>query len=232
MFGENLMIAFRALWANKMRSLLTTLGVVIGVAAVIAVVSIVQGLFFAINDLFKDLGSGWVRVFAQRPDDPAWEGRIVDPLYRVDAEYLKTHASLVNEIAPAMFYPNITIKRGENRSSTDLLGTVPVYMDVVSFYVDRGRFFTRIDDRVRRKVCTIGVDIIEKLELDEPVLGKQIQIGGANFTIIGTMEERGKVSALLISREQKPQIFSRNFEIGPPRFEGALFSQGAVSRVT
>ncbi len=196
MFGENLIIAFRALWANKMRSLLTTLGVIIGVAAVIAVVSVVQGLFFAINDLFKDLGSGWVRILATRPDDPSWEGRIIQPLYRDDARYLKDHASLVSEIAPAMFIPGITIKSGQNRSTTDLLGTVPQYMDVVSFYVDQGRFFTTIDDRARRKVCAIGVGIIDKLEMEEPILGRQIQIGPANFTIVGMMESRGELIGL------------------------------------
>ena len=196
MFGENLAIAFRALWANKMRSLLTTLGVIIGVAAVIAVVSVVQGFFFAINDLFKDLGSGWVRVMAQRPDGPEFEGKIIDPLYREDADYLVEHASLVENIAPSMFFQGVTIKSGERRSSTDLLGTVPGYMDVVSFYVDRGRFFTRIDDRHRRKVCAIGVKVIDKLELEEPILGQQIQIGTSSFTIVGMMEARGELIGL------------------------------------
>ncbi len=196
MFGENLAIAFRALWANKMRSLLTTLGVIIGVAAVIAVVSIVQGLFFAVNNLFKDLGAGWVRVMAQRPEGPEWEGKIIKPLYREDADYLIEHAALVQGIAPSMYFGGITIKNGEHRSSTDVLGTVPSYMDVVSFYVDRGRFFTFLDDRQRRKVCVIGANIIEKLELDEPVVGQTIQVGPASFTIIGIMEARGELIGL------------------------------------
>ncbi|HKY31608.1 MAG TPA: ABC transporter permease [Candidatus Polarisedimenticolia bacterium] len=196
MFGENLAIAFRALWANKMRSLLTTLGVVIGVAAVIAVVSIVQGFFFAINNLFKDLGAGWVRVMAERPEGADWEGKIIKPLYRDDAEYLEQHASMVQDVAPAMYFGNTTIKSGERRSSTDLLATVPEYMDVVSFYVDHGRFFTAIDDRQRRKVCVIGANIIEKLELDEPVVGQRIQIGSESFTIIGQMEARGELIGL------------------------------------
>ena len=195
MFGENLSIAFRALWANKMRSLLTTLGVVIGVASVIAVVSIVQGLFFAVNNLFKDLGSGWVRVFANPPDDPDWEGAYVSPLYKQDAEYLVEHAQLVEGVAPAMF-GNLTIKYGDRRNSTTVLGTVPQYMDIVSFYVDRGRFFTRIDDAGRRKVCAIGASIIENLEIEEPVIGKRIQVGPENFTIIGVMEARGELIGL------------------------------------
>ncbi|HET6374137.1 MAG TPA: ABC transporter permease [Candidatus Polarisedimenticolia bacterium] len=195
MFGENLAIAFRALWANKMRSLLTTLGVVIGVAAVIAVVSIVQGFFFAVNNLFKDLGSGWVRVIAQQPDDPEWEGRALRALYRDDAEYLKDHAPLVRDVAPGMF-GSLTIKNGDRRSTTTILGTVPGYMDIVSFYVDRGRFFTAIDDRQRRKVCAIGAKVIEKLEIDEPVVGRQIQIGADSFTIVGVMEARGELIGL------------------------------------
>jgi putative ABC transport system permease protein len=196
MFGENLAIAFRALWANKMRSLLTTLGVVIGVAAVIAVVSVVQGLFFAVNNLFKDLGAGWVRVMAERPVGPEWEGKIIKPLYRDDAEYLLEHASMVEGVAPAMFFGGVTIKNGDRRSDTTVLGTVPGYMDVVSFYVDRGRFFTALDDKQRRKVCVIGANIIEKIDLDEPVVGRHMQIGSENFTIIGIMETRGELVGL------------------------------------
>jgi len=195
-FGENLAIAFRALWANKMRSLLTTLGVIIGVAAVIAVVSIVQGLFFAVNNLFKDLGAGWVRVMAQRPEGAEWEGKIIKPLYREDADYLVSHASMVQGIAPSMYFGGVTIKSGDHRSTTDVLGTVPDYMDVVSFYVDRGRFFTTLDDRQRRKVCVIGANIIQKLELDEPVIGQEITIGNNSFTIIGMMEARGELIGL------------------------------------
>ncbi len=195
MFGENLLIAFRALWANKMRSLLTTLGVVIGVASVIAVVSIVQGFFFAVNNLFKDIGSAWVRVAASPPDDPEWEGMIVRPLYEEDAQYLKEHAQMVTDVAPAMF-GTLTIKNGDRRNNTTILGTVPNYMDIVSFYVDRGRFFTRIDDRQRRKVCAIGAKIIENLEIDEPVIGQHIQIGADQFTIIGVMEARGELIGL------------------------------------
>ena len=196
MFGENLMIAFKALWANKMRSLLTTLGVVIGVAAVIAVVSVVQGLFFAINDIFKAFGAGWVRVMAMPPDDANYEGKIIEPLYREDAEYLKAHVPMIAQIAPAMFVPSQTIKSGENRSTTDILGTVPEFMEVVNFYVAQGRFFTPIDDQARRRVCTIGAKIIEKLELEEPIIGHHIQIGQADFTIVGMMEVRGELIGL------------------------------------
>ena len=192
---EGLLIALRALWANKMRSLLTTLGVVIGVAAVIAVVSIVQGFFFSLNNLFKDLGSGWVRVMAQRPESPGWEGKVIPSLKRADSEYLVEHASLVRGVAPAMV-GSIQIKSGEHTSNTTILGTVSGYMDVVSFYVDRGRFFSRIDDMARRKVCVIGAKVIEKIELEEPVVGREILLGSEVFTIIGVMEARGQLIGL------------------------------------
>jgi putative ABC transport system permease protein len=195
MFGENLAIAFRALWANKMRSLLTTLGVVIGVAAVIAVVSIIQGFFFAVNDLFNNMGSGWVRVIPQRPDGPEFEKKIIRPLYRADIEYLRDHAPMVQDVAPAM-YGSLNIKHGDRQSSTVVLGTTSSWMDIMNFYVDRGRFFTGIDDRQRRSVCVIGANIIEKLGLDEPIMGASIQIGTESFIIIGMMESRGELIGL------------------------------------
>jgi putative ABC transport system permease protein len=137
-----------------------------------------------------------VRVMAERPVGPEWEGRIIKPLYLEDAEYLMEHASMVGGVAPAMFFGGVTIKNGDRRSDTTVLGTVPGYMDVVSFYVDRGRFFTDLDDKQRRKVCVIGSNIIEKVELDEPVVGRHITIGTENFTIIGIMETRGELVGL------------------------------------
>jgi putative ABC transport system permease protein len=192
MLLENVAIALKGLWANKLRSFLTVLGILIGVAAVIAVVSIVQGFFFAVNNLFKDLGSGWVRIVANRP--PGREGEKLGKiaLTRGDAEALLESGHEVDYVAPVMF-GNTGVKKGDRLVGTTVIGTVGVWQDIVGFYVGRGRFFTDIDDRHRRKVCVLGSKVAADLELPEDPVGSHITIGDTDFTVVGVMEKRGEL---------------------------------------
>ena len=192
MLVENLAIALKGLWAHKLRSLLTILGILIGVAAVIAVVAIVQGFFYAVNDLFKDLGSGWVRVTSYRPPGEAGErlGRI--RLTRDDAEALTRSGHEIVDVAPVMFGFR-PVKKGDRNVATTIAGSVSGYMDIVGFYIGKGRFFTDIDDTHRRKVCVLGSKVAEDLELPEDPIGSYISIGGDEFMVIGMMEKRGEL---------------------------------------
>src|SRR5262245_48066193 len=149
MLLENLSIALKALWANKLRSLLTILGILIGVASVIAVVSIVQGFFFAVNNVFKDLGSGWVRITSYRPPGARGEKLGQIRLTRADADLIKESGHEVLDVAPVM-YGFRTVKKGDRQVSTTIAGTVAQYQDIVGFFIGRGRFFTDIDDHHRR----------------------------------------------------------------------------------
>ena len=192
MLVENLAIALKALWANKLRSLLTILGILIGVAAVIAVVSIVQGFFFAVNNIFKDLGSGWVRVVSYRPPGAEGEklGRIA--LTRADAVALRDAGHEIVDVAPMMFGFR-SVKKGDRQVATTIAGTVPSYMDIVGFYIGNGRFFTEIDDSHRRKVCVVGAKVAADLELPDDPIGSHVTIGDGDFTIVGMMEKRGEL---------------------------------------
>jgi len=192
MLYENLVIALKGLWANKLRSLLTLLGILIGVAAVIAVVSIVQGFFFAINSLFQDLGAGWVRVASFRP--PGEQGQKLGEikLTREDALALLASGHEIADVAPVMFGFQ-TVKKGENSVSTTVAGTVASYQDIVGFYVGQGRFFTEIDDSHRRRVCVVGHKVAEDLELPENPIGSRVTLNGAEYIVVGEMEARGEV---------------------------------------
>jgi putative ABC transport system permease protein len=189
---ENLSIALKALWANKLRSSLTILGILIGVAAVIAVVSIVQGFFFAVNNVFKDLGSGWVRVTSYRPPGAAGEKLGSVRLTRADAEALTVSGHEILEVAPVMIGFR-SIKKGDRHVSTTIAGTVSQYQDIVGFYVGQGRFFSDIDDRHRRKVCVIGAKVGKDLELPDDPVGSHVSLGDDDFTIVGVMEKRGEL---------------------------------------
>jgi len=192
MLLENIALALKSLWASKLRSFLTILGVLIGVASVIAVVSVVQGFFFAVNNLFKDLGSGWVRVVSSRPAGEAGQKFGEIKLTRFDAAALIEAGHEIQDVAPLMFgFSNV--KKGNKQVNTTIAGTVAGYQDIVGFFVGKGRFFTDIDDSHRRKVCVVGYKVAAELELPDDPVGSSVSIGGDEFTIVGMMEKRGEL---------------------------------------
>ncbi len=192
LFIENLILAFKALWQNKMRSFLTTLGIVIGVAAVIAVVSIVQGLSFLITEQIESMGSKTIIVFPNRPPGKEGEKLARIELTWEDGQALKRLCSEVSEVSPVI-QRSVKIKHGEEHGYIDLAGTNPVFQDVRNFYVEKGRFFSTIDERTRALVCVIGQEIIKKYKIKGEPLGQSIKLQNENFKIIGTMEKKGEL---------------------------------------
>ena len=191
LFIENLILAFKALWQNKMRSFLTTLGIIIGVAAVIGVVSIVQGLSFLITEQIESMGAKTILVFPYRP--PGEEG---EKLARIeltwdDGQAIKRLCSEVEEVTPSI-QRTIRIKHGDEKNYTQVEGTTPLYQDVSNFFVERGRFFSTIDDRTKGRVCVIGQEIIKKFDIKGDPLGQSIKVGNEDFKIIGVMEKKGE----------------------------------------
>jgi putative ABC transport system permease protein len=188
---ENFRIALTALFSNKMRSILTTLGIIIGVAAVIAVVSIVQGLSFLITTELEQLGADFILVIPNRPRGIEGEklGRI--ELTNEDGIAIINESSYIKDYAP-QFERNSIIKYGNESSLSRIYGTTSSYQDIAVHYVDRGRFLSRIDVAHRKKVCVIGTEVIKKLEIRGNPIGKQIHVGKKTFTVIGVMEKKGQ----------------------------------------
>jgi len=192
MIWDNLLIALQAIRANKMRSLLTMLGIIIGVAAVIAVVSIVQGLNYVISTQLEGVGATYIRVqWRQDPNDPDLAGREIKLTYE--------DGLAVEENAPAIRYFNPIFFRGQRlmyrdrRHSTTLLGVGPWHQEVNDHWVEQGRFFSPLDLERHTRVCIIGRSIISELELGEEPLGKELIVGQFSFTIVGIMEEKGEL---------------------------------------
>jgi putative ABC transport system permease protein len=192
MFLENFFLALKAIWANKMRSLLTTLGIVIGTAAVIAVVSIVQGLSRVITSEIEGIGSTAIFVSPYRP--PGKEG---EKLQRVELTWddglaLLNAVPSINEATPFLQRFG-KIKYGENAGDYPILGVQPPFQDIRQYFVDRGRFFGAIDDRERQNVCVIGHAVVQDLKLPAEPIGESLSVGGRTFRIIGIMEKRGEL---------------------------------------
>ena len=190
MLIENFRIALRAIWAAKMRSVLTVLGVMIGVAAVIAVVSLVQGMQYKLSSDLQDIGSNFIEVFPDAGEERNPFLQKIPDLTVEDAEAVRTRTTAIRDFTP-IYQRSVETKNGDVRHTVPLYGVNESYQDVVHHWVEHGRFFTPLDTETSKRICTIGVRVAEELRLGANPIGRTIQIDGTGFTIVGVMEKKG-----------------------------------------
>ncbi len=189
---ENFRVATGALRANLSRSILTTLGIVIAVAAVIAVVSIVQGLQFMIVGELQGVGTNFLIVlpkFEQR--GPGVVSRQVK-LTWADGKALDREVPGIELITPLVAGKQELRYRDRRHEPEMVTGVNQDFPEVHNFYVARGRFFSEIDLRHRRKVAVVGQTVADELRLGDDPIGKEIYVGKLPVTVIGVMEEKGQ----------------------------------------
>ncbi len=189
---ENLRMALLAIWANKLRSFLTVLGIVIGVAVTVGVQGILQGITgIAINEI-QGLGANTLFVAPYRPPGKAGEklGRV--ELTAEDGEALRRYCPDVDLISPVIQRGG-RFKKGDEIADAVIVGSNASFQDTRNIFVDRGRFFSSIEERTRARVCVVGTKIVEDLKLPGEPIGQTIALGGADFTIVGILEQKGKL---------------------------------------
>jgi putative ABC transport system permease protein len=192
---ESLRSAFAAIRAHALRSFLTALGIIIGVASVVAVVSIVQGLSYTVNAQFQGLGSNSITVTSYTPRERWLQGRIAK-LTEDDLSAIQHRVGGISHVTPILYDPrNQMINVGYRTQSTftRVFGVGSSYMEVNQSYPQDGRFFTRSDEERRRLVCLAGADVVEDLELPDGGIGEFIRIGNEWCRIVGVMEARGEI---------------------------------------
>lgn len=198
---EGITMALAALKANKMRSFLTVLGVLVGVTAVIGMVSIIQGLNNSMARQIESLGSDTIYVtrfkIGVQLGRRSEEERKRKPITFEDAMAVREFCPSVSEVSPQNWGPGSKIiKHGkEEVTFFELIGVMPEYEVVNNNYVAEGRFFTDSDVNYRANVLVLGPDVAEKLFPFTDPVGKEVLLGGANyspkrFTVIGVMERR------------------------------------------
>ncbi|HYN21893.1 MAG TPA: ABC transporter permease [Thermoanaerobaculia bacterium] len=192
--SENFRVAFSAIRANKMRSVLTTLGIIIGVAAVIAVVSVVQGLQFMMNQEFQGVGATYLFVF---PDTEQRGGHGVVLSRQVkltwqDGLAIEDQVPGIKMITPMVMGSEVIKYRDRSHRPEAIAGVNEDYPEVVNHTVDRGRFISRIDLQHRRKVVVVGQEIVDELNLGNDPIGKEVYIGSTPAMVVGVMEKRGQ----------------------------------------
>ncbi|MDH4017984.1 MAG: ABC transporter permease [Xanthomonadales bacterium] len=192
---ESFRSALESIRAHGFRSLLTSLGIIIGVTSVIAVVSIVQGLSYTINAQFAGLGGNSLTIRSYTPFKKQIQGRLAK-LRDSDLQLISNRVDGISDITPVLFTQTGqqgAISYRSQVSFSRVVGIGPSYLDVNSVYPQQGRFFTSDDDERRRLVCAVGVDVIEDLEIPGDPIGKYFRVGNEWCKIVGVMEERGEL---------------------------------------
>lgn len=190
---ENVRLAFRALQANKLRAALTMLGIIIGVAAVITLVSVGQGVQAFVVGEFQGLGNNLLFVFPGQFDENGPRRRGGQGLTEGDVEALSDPLRVPDVIALVPEYGRSALVTWEgNETRTQINGTTPGFPDIRNFYPTVGRFFNEQDVSTNARVAVLGQTAYEELFPNgEPPLGEMIRINNVNFQVIGLMEEKG-----------------------------------------
>lgn len=191
---EGSIAALQSIRAHALRSSLTTLGIIIGVASVITVVAVMNGLSASIRGQLDDLGSDMMIVRAYTTPEQELLG-FRNKLKDEDFQLLKSRVKNVEDITATMpaFSMGLSINYGRNNTQTQLIGADSSYQNVVRVYPQQGRFLTPEDDAKRRRVAFIGSSVAKKLQMPANPVGQFINVSGDWFRVIGLAETRGSL---------------------------------------
>ena len=181
--------ALRALRRNKTRSFLTTLGIIIGVGAVIAAFAVGAGANKVIDEEIASFGTNSVTVMRERNAQST--GDTAKYLTESDAEAIAANVSGVAAVAPVV-NTSAQVVYGNTNWSTAVYGSTPSYGDVQGYAIAQGRNISESDQRQGNKVAVIGSTVAQKLFPHEDPVGKSIRIAKVPFAVVGVFAAKGQ----------------------------------------
>lgn len=187
---ESVKMATTTLLANKLRSSLTMLGIIIGNASVIAMVGIGQGAQKLASEQFESLGPN---VLFVSPGNRRARNTTFDlprTLVLSDAEAIATQVPSVKEVAPQINTQQLVTYRNKN-SNSSITGTTPEFLSVRSFDVSKGRFITNLDVKRNNLVVVLGPDLATRLFGGADPIGQSVRIRNVSFQVVGVMAAKG-----------------------------------------
>ncbi len=195
---EGIGLALGSLFANKFRSGMTILGVLIGVWSVIAMSSLIQGLDDAVQSSIDTLGSNILFIDRFMPstnwDDLTDEERNRKFMTKVEADAIRENCPAVAAVSPENHYwargGNVVKYKKQKANRPAIVGVLPDYQKVRNVTVSSGRFISRVDNETRAKVCVLGTDVKEALFPEEDPINKEIRVNNERFTIVGVREKQ------------------------------------------
>ncbi|HEY5489804.1 MAG TPA: ABC transporter permease [Gemmatimonadaceae bacterium] len=189
---ETLTISLDALRANLMRSLLTMLGIVIGIAAVITMVALGNGAQNAIKERIARLGTTVLQINPQRVQHGGVHTESTVKLTTKDVDMIRERSPNVVAVNWQQDR-NLQVVWKNKNTNTQITGTPPNFLEVRGFKLANGRMFSAADDNARRRVAVFGSELLRQFAVDdgEALIGEQIRIGGRGFTVIGVLAPKG-----------------------------------------
>ena len=192
-FGNSLRIAWRSLMARKFRTLLTVVGMVIGLSGVIAIVSMGEGMKSAFTSEFSSYGSNWMYIFPQavQRSGQAWGRGRVEPFSIDDVDAIRRRAEHVDLVLPSV-YSGLKAKHANKTYNVTVQGTIWEYFYGPGITVENGRAFNEREENSISRVAVIGAEVRERLfaGFEDPV-GEVIKLGAENFTVVGVLKRKG-----------------------------------------
>ena len=191
LFGEVIQVALSAIRANKLRSFLTALGIVIGVGAVITMVALGNGAQKAVQDRIAALGTNLLTVFAGQSMHRGIASADRVSLTTDDAIALKRYAGAISAVVPELRRGQ-QVEYGSSNINVNVNGTVPEYVPVNNYKLEFGRLFTTGDASARKRVAVVGNAVPDLLNANaRALIGQQIMIRGIPFEVIGVLAKKG-----------------------------------------
>ena len=191
LISQNILTALRGLMANKLRSALTILGIVIGVAAVVALMAIGNGATSSITNRITSNGSNLLNIQAGRSQRPAAGGQAA-PTYLTYADYETLAKTLtdVAGIAPA-YQARYTVTHSTQTTSTSVTGITEAFLSVHTYVIDQGRGLNATDRSKQNPVAVIGATTAQDLFPTGSPIGQTIKINNVSFSVVGTLKSKG-----------------------------------------
>ncbi|MEO6051737.1 MAG: ABC transporter permease [Pyrinomonadaceae bacterium] len=199
-FSETLKLAFSAIWAHKLRSFLTLLGMIIGVTAFMVVLSLLQGFNAYVDEKIAGIGSNsfTVRRFSfddfKDTDTIAAAQRRNKELTFDERDFIRDHAQLIDKMGAKSGNVSREVKReGESLRDVQISGAEPIIAEIDKLDIAQGRFFSMPENDNAVRVAYVGMDVANKLFPKGDALGQAITISGIPYRIIGIQTAKGTV---------------------------------------
>ena len=199
-FTETIKLAFSAIWAHKLRSFLTLLGMIIGVTAFMVVLSLLQGFNAYVDEKIAGIGSNsfTVRRFSfedfKDTDTIAAAQRRNKDLTFDERDFIRDHAQLIDKIGAKAGNTNRDVKRnGESLASVSISGAEPVIAEIEKIDISEGRYFSQPENDNAARVAFIGMDVADKFFPRGGAVGEEITISGIPYKIVGIQTAKGTV---------------------------------------
>ncbi len=225
---NTILVGLKEVWTHKFRSVLTMLGIILGVASLVGMAAVIKGMENGMKEAMIAMG-GADKVLLQEEDVPSHQQHLADQApgrTMVDVEALRRSAPLLRVVSPEMRVSGVVVTRGEKMAMpSELCGVWPAVIDMNLHTLAHGRFFTELDEENAHAVCVIGTGIRDELfgapeDIGREIIpiGELVNLNGQPFTIVGMFahyesEQEKKLREL--ARSKPPET-----RAGPPRRRG------------